>query len=316
MAVFTRLTKKEIEDLLQLYSISPLKNFEGILQGVDNTNYKIETDSNSFILTVFEKRIDPTELPFFLGFMDHLVKAGINCPSPIKMKDGRSITEVEGKKAALFSFLRGKNVAPSDITAELCGELGAILARMHVAGQKLTMTRPNSMGFAAWKQRIDKVGIKANDIHPDLASLLQAELKYLQENWPADLPQGAIHADLFPDNVFTYQGHIDGVIDFYFAATDFLAYDLTIVMNAWCFDDSYHFSEDRWAKFLGAYEEIRPLSSAEKSSYQILCRGAAMRFLSSRLHDLVFHDPHALVMPKPPTEYIKKLDFHCHDRLF
>lgn len=316
MAVFTHLSKTDIENFLLDYPVKNLLSFEGIAQGIDNTNYKIETSAGKYVLTIFEKRINPDDLPFFLGFMNHLSHSGIICPAPVPRNDGQNLSDVFGKKATLFPFLNGRDVKPDDITPPLCHELGILLGKMHVAGQKFNQTRANSMNWDAWNQRVTRVGDKSFPILGDKSTLPTTELSYLKQHWPENLPTGAIHADLFPDNVFINDGHIYGVIDFYFSATDYLAYDLAIVMNAWCFDADNHFDTDRWAGLITGYESIRPLTQPEKESYQILSRGAAMRFLSSRLYDLVFHDPNALVHPKPPAEYLEKLEFHRHAKLF
>lgn len=302
MAVFTHLQKEEIENFIANYEIGNLLSFSGIEQGIDNTNYKIETTTGRYILTVFESRIDKDDLPYFLAYMKHLSGKGITCPSPFP------IGTLHEKPATLLTFLNGQNVKPEEITPQLCHELGEFLARIHQAGQDFPLTRANSMSFKAWENRLKRIGPTANE---HLKSL-----KILQSAWPKNLPTGTIHADVFPDNVFIKDGHIDGLIDFYFSATDFLAYDLAIVVNAWCFDSEYHFVPERWNYLRKGYESIRPLTPEEKDSFQILCQGAALRFLSSRLHDMTFHDPQALVKPKPPQEYASKLDFHRHDRLF
>lgn len=332
MAVFTTLTKSEIEHFISSYSIGELISFEGILQGIDNTNYKIETTKDKYILTIFENRIDPNDLPFFLNFMGHLNLNGIICPTllaslPESHTDSKAIQKMDSlridnvnsgndelsifmlhsKPAALFSFLDGRNLTANDITPALCQELGIFLAKMHVAGQKFYMTRENSMSFDAWEERLHRVGRLAN-------SYLKI-LQTLKSKWPENLPSGVIHADLFPDNIFIKDNHIYGVIDFYFSCTDFLVYDLAIVMNAWCFEHQ-EFSYQKWLSLLEGYQSIRPLTQGEKDSYQIICQGAVLRFLSSRLHDFTFHDPKNLVTPKEPTEYIQKLEFHLNVKLF
>lgn len=302
MAVFTPLSKSQIENFLLECHLVDLVSFEGILQGVDNTNYKLETADNKYILTIFESRIDPKDIPYFIGFMKHLSDNGITCPSPLHLG------QIENKEAAIFSFLEGRDVQPADITSALCNELGVLLGRMHMLGQNFVMKRENSMSIDAWDFRLNRVGDEAFEYFN--------ELQFIKTNWPKDLPKGAVHADLFPDNVFVKDGHIHGVIDFYFSATDFLAYDLAIVMNAWCFNADNKLDMDKWNALLTGYQSLRPLTQTEKDAYHILSRGAAMRFLSSRLHDLVFHDPQNLVTPKPPTEYIQKLEFLKHAKLF
>ncbi len=320
MAVFTHLSKADIENFLGDYPVGHLLSFEGIAQGIDNTNYKIETSAGKYVLTIFEKRINPDDLPFFLGFMNHLSHNGIICPAPLSalssplrgedLGEGDKFLLIKNKPSALFNFLNGRDVKPDDITPVICHELGILLGKMHVAGQNFNQTRTNSMGWNTWNERITRVGDKSFPILGDKSALPASELSYLKSHWPENLPTGAVHADLFPDNVFINDGHIYGVIDFYFSATDYLAYDLAIVMNAWCFNADNHFDADRWAGLITGYESIRPLTQPEKESYQILSRGAAMRFLSSRLFDLVNHDPNALVHPKPPAEYLEKLEFH------
>ena len=334
MAVFTPLEKHDIQEFLSKYNVGELANFEGILQGVDNTNYRIETTSGKYILTIFESRIDPNDLPFFLNFMSYLKANGIVCPSPISSSlpefvltnsksiqkmdspridnvnsgnDGRFIICVHSKPAALFSFLDGQGVTQDDITPALCHELGILLGHMHIAGQSFPETRKNSMSFDAWETHFHKIGHVANPY--------MEILRHLKAKWPQDLPRGAIHLDFFPDNVFIKDNHIYGVIDFYFSATDFLAYDFAIVLNAWCFDGNI-FNQDKWQMLLSGYQSIRQLTAEEKENFQILCQGAALRFLSSRLHDYLFHDPKNLVTPKSPDEYIEKLEFHKHAKLF
>lgn len=302
MAVYTKVTKEQIENFLLESDLTDLVSYEGILQGVDNTNYKIETAGGRFILTIFESRIDSNDIPFFLEFMAYLSAHGIICPSPTHQGD------IEGKPAALFMFLEGRDVKPNDITPTICHELGILLGKLHTLGASFPMNRVNSMGIDAWEFRLKRVGAAA-DLYMD-------EINYLRNNWPQNLPMGAVHADLFPDNVFIKDGHIYGLIDFYFSCSDILAYDLAIVMNAWCFDETHQLNMERWKNLLSGYESVRSLSQAEKDAYQILCRGAAMRFLSSRLHDLTFHDPANLVTPKPPAEYIAKLEFHINAKLF
>jgi homoserine kinase type II len=310
MAVFTPINENEIHDIVTHHGLGELKSFAGIPQGVDNTNYKIETDSSRYILTIFENRINQSDIPYFLGFMDYLSQNKMNCPKPITNQPVEH-NLIHGKPYCLFSFLDGHDVKPEDIIPALCYELGVMLGKMHLAGQKFPMTRENSMSFDAWAYRLDKV----ERHHQGQASKFLTELDNVRKKWPIHLPTGTVHLDLFPDNVFIKDGHIYAVIDFYFSATDFLAYDLAIVMNAWCFDDTI-FNQDRWQHLLNGYESVRKLEPIEKDSYQTLCQGASLRFLSSRLHDFVFHDAKNLVTPKPPSEYISKLEFHQNVDLF
>lgn len=313
MAVYTPLTHDDIAGFLAgMPALGNMIEFTGILQGIDNTNYKITTETGSYILTLFEQRINPDDIPYFLGLMHHMSAQGIICPNPLLRG------QIHKKPAALFSFLDGRGVEPADITPALCYELGTLLARMHVIGQNFPATRTNSMSFDAWEARLRRVNDHSTSkdtrkgTRKDTATPFLEELDFLKTHWPHNLPTGAIHADLFPDNVFIQNAHICGVIDFYFAATDYLAYDLAIVMNAWCFDTQITFCPDRWWSLLSGYESVRPLTPAEQSAYPLLCRGAALRFVASRLHDFVFHDPSHLVTPKNPNDYITLLDFHRH----
>lgn len=308
MAVFTHVSESDLHAFLAQYSVGTLVDAKGILQGVDNTNYHIKTEHKDFVLTIFESRIQPEDIPYYLDFMKHLSENGILCPAPVCLKNGGFLSVLAGKPAALFPFLAGHNVLQDHITDRMCGELGVFLARMHLAGQTHARTLENGMSFSAWEARLRRVGSSAQP-YLDI-------LKDVNTQWPKDLPKGSVHADLFPDNVFVLDGHIHGVIDFYFSATDFLAYDLAIVLNAWCFDKDHTLAPEKCRAFLDGYQSVRPLSDAEKSSFQILAQGAALRFLSSRLHDLTFHDPAALVTPKDPNEYIKKLEFHRDTPLF
>ncbi|HOO50063.1 MAG TPA: homoserine kinase [Alphaproteobacteria bacterium] len=309
MAVYTRVSNQEISIFISEYPVGSFENAEGILQGIDNSNYKVETDLGRFVLTIFEDRVNRDDLPYYLGFMEHLADQGILCPAPVALHTGGVISEIGGKAAALFPFLDGRGVLDTDITPALCGELGEFLARMHMSGQSFPKHRHNCMSFDAWELRLKKVST------PAALSYLDT-LAQLRNLWPTDLPKGAVHADLFPDNVFILDEHIHGVIDFYFSCTDFLAYDLAIVLNAWCFDPDHVLNINKAKEFLDGYQSIRALTEHEKSSFQILGQGAALRFLSSRLHDLTFHDPNALVTPKDPAEYIKKLEFHRDCALF
>ncbi len=302
MAVFTPVTQLELEEFISPAQLGQLVSFEGILQGVDNTNYKIATTTGKYILTIFEGRINPDDLPYFLGFMEHLNQNDLLCPSLMM-----PCAPLKHKPAAIFSFLEGQGTEPDQITPSLCHELGIFLGKMHLAGQSFQKTRHNSMSFDAWEDRFHHIG--------RTSSSYVEHLHLIKQKWPKTLPMGAIHADLFPDNVFIKDHHIHGVIDFYFSCTDFLAYDLAIVMNAWCFDGK-EFNHQKWHSLLDGYQSIRPLQQDEKDSYQILCQGAALRFLSSRLHDFVFHDPKNHVIPKTPDEYIQKLEFHTHAKLF
>lgn len=312
MAVYTPLSNEQIADFLSQYHCGSFLLAEGILQGIDNTNYRIETTQGRYVLTIFESRIDPRDLPFFLDFMAHVAGCGVNCPDPVVRKDGDVIGKLAGKPAVLMPFLSGHGLSAAEITPALCCEFGALLGHLHIAGLAFEKTRKNSMGLDGWKARVAAIGDRAS---PEIMEVVQGEIAYIESNWPENLPKGTVHADLFPDNIFVTDGHVSGVIDFYFSATEFLAYDLAIAVNAWCFDSQHDFVPDRWEALMDGYSRLYKMSDEEKKSFNVLLRGAALRFLVSRLHDFVFHDPAAFVSPKDPAEYLKKLEFHRHVRL-
>lgn len=305
MAVYSRVDQAELNEFLKQYNIGALVSFEGILQGVENSNYHLFTDHGRYILTIFEKRVGLNDLPFIFDVMEKFAIDGITCPAPIKRRDGQTIGTVQGKPAAILSFLPGNNIDPAQITPKRCADMGGLTARLHRAGEKIKTGRANTLSLKGWRDLIGKIG--------DQADIFRDEMTHLESAWPRDLPTGAVHADLFPDNIFEIDGTVSGVIDFYFTCIDSFAYDLALVINAWCFDEQYRFVPERFTAMISAYQSIRPLTQAERASFQTLCRGAALRILLTRLHDKVFHDPSVLVTPKNPAEYELKLDFHRYD---
>jgi len=315
MAVYTEVSDDDLSALSAAYDIGAIVSCKGIAEGVENSNFLIETDRGPYILTLYEKRVDPKDLPFFLGFMEHLSKKGcVACPVPIRGKDGAALRTVSGRPAAIISFLKG--LSPRRITAEHCAELGAALAKLHNAGLSYEGSRPNSLSVDGWRQlagRIEKETAATVDL--TLPSLMRGELEALSAAWPAlgsapDLPSGVIHADLFPDNVFFLDGKCSGLIDFYFACTDFLAYDVAICLNAWCFEPDGAFNITKAKRLLISYEGVRPLSAREKDVLPLFARGSALRFMLTRLYDWVNTPAGALVKPKDPREYIQKMNFH------
>lgn len=315
MAVYTRLSRDDVGDLLQNYDCGDLISYDGILQGVENTNYKIETDRGLFILTVFEKRTSADDLPFFFDYMAHLRKAGIYCPTVILDKDHRQVIKIAGKSAALISFLEGRNIDASEITPQICYEAGILLARMHDAAQSFGPSRDNSMSLPAWKNIFEKIKTSIDQIDKNLRPLIEGELIAAENLWQADLPKAVIHADFFPDNVFLRNHHVEGVIDFYFSSRDFLLYDLAIAVNAWCFEKG-EFNRERFDHMIKGYETKRGLSGKERDAFQPMARAAALRILMTRSHDWLMRDTGALVKPKDPLEYKRILEFHHDNRLF
>lgn len=310
MAVYTKVEEKNLKEFLKGYDLGELESFEGIEQGVENTNYHLFTTKGHYILTLFEKRVNEKDLPFFFAFSSHLSKGGILCPEAINGKDGEYIKKLCGRPATIITFMDGNGITTKDITEDMCAKLGRTLAQMHKLSLSFPLSRKNSAGFSMWEELVHKVGNKAENIEPGLENILLGELDFIKNNWPANLPAGAVHADIFPDNVFFKNGRLSGIIDFYFTCTDYFCYELAITVNAWCFDENYNLVPKKYNALMKAYEEVRPLEKEEIEALPVIYRAASMRFIASRLYDLVFHPPGAVVKPKDPREYISKLRFH------
>jgi homoserine kinase type II len=307
MAVYTQITERELDGFIAGYDLGALEKFEGIREGVSNTNYHVFTERGRFILTLFESRTDPAGLPFFLGFSNHLAAKGMICPAAIASKDGQILREFAGRQAVLISYLEGEAVADAAITPPHCAALGAALADMHNAAADFPMKLENGMGRRKWEELANACRAKAD---PEVMALIDDELKFLDANWPRNLPEGAIHADIFPDNVFFLNGEVSGVIDFYFACTGYFAYDLAIVLNAWGFRTDGALDRPRYDALLSAYEKTRFLGDGERAALPVLSRAAALRFLLTRYQDWLYHNPENIVTPKDPQEYIAKLRYH------
>lgn len=310
MAVYTDVSDEDIARFVAEYDIGNVISFKGIAEGVENTNFLLQTDQASFILTLYEKRVNPDDLPFYLGLMDHLSAKGLNCPTPIHGKDGVALRRLCGRPAAITSFLNG--MSPRRIMPHHCTGLGAALAHLHTAGQDFDMYLGNALSVTGWRPLFESCRADANGVLPGLEKLIEDELAFLEANWPHQLPAGVIHADLFPDNVFFFPGKDDvsGLIDFYFACNDLLAYDIAICMNAWCFEPDNSFNVTKARNLLSSYGKVRTLSDDELAALPILARGASLRFLLTRLYDWINTPKDALVTPKNPREYINKLRFH------
>ncbi|MDG1691351.1 MAG: homoserine kinase [Alphaproteobacteria bacterium] len=313
MAVFTQVDKQQLAEFWTHYSLDEVRDFKGIQAGVQNTNYLVSTHPTNYILTLYEDTqngVDPKDLPFFLGLLEHLSAEGLACPSPIHRKDGALFGALNQRPAALVSFLNGRaTVTPKPLH---CRNAGAALAHMHLAGADFSMQRDNTQALQNWRQLFEACQTRADEVTPGLASLIDAELSRLEAHWPSDLPRGIIHADLFPDNVFFEKGEVSGLIDFYFACNDNLAYDLAIMLNAWCFEADVSFNITKARALLAGYQSVRPMSEAEIAALPILATGAAMRFLMSRLYDWLHQPEDALLVPKNPVDYLRRLRFHRH----
>jgi homoserine kinase type II len=308
VAVYTDVAAEDLEPFLAGYDIGDLLSYKGIAEGVENSNFLVHTSRGYFILTLYEKRVAAKDLPFFLGLMEHLHARGITCPQPIKNRKGEMLGSIAGRPAAMITFLEGMWIRrPSPVH---CAALGAALANLHLAGLEFEQSRVNALSLEGWRRLYENCRRRTNELHRDLAQHLAAELVHLEESWPRELPQGVIHADLFPDNVFFLGNKLSGLIDFYFACTDALAYDVAICLNAWCFETDHSYNVTKGRSLLQAYGEVRPLTKKERDALPVLARGAALRFLLTRLVDWFEVPAGALVRPKDPLEYYRKLRFH------
>jgi homoserine kinase type II len=308
MAVYTEVPDDELEAFLEPYGLGRLLSYKGIAEGVENSNFMLHTDKGIFFLTLYEKRVAKNDLPFFLGLMNHLAGKGIACPVPLRNARGDMLGELAGRPAALITFLEGVSVRRPQ--PRHCTALGEALAKFHLAGRDFQLTRDNALGVSGWRPLFEASRARADEVVGGLAAELDAELRTLESNWPKALPQGVIHADLFPDNVFFIGEKLSGIFDFYFACNDALAYDLAICLNAWCFEHDGSFNITKARALLQAYTDVRPLDAAELDALPLLARGSAMRFLLTRLYDWQNRQPGALVQPKNPIEYVKRLRFH------
>jgi len=310
MAVYTHVSDEELDQLLNDYKIGELLSCKGIAEGVENSNFLLHTSEGFFILTLYEKRVNEDDLPFFIGLMQHLAEKGYVSPRPITTRSGQALTKVAGRPAAIIEFLDGRSVNRS--TPEHCALLGDSMAHMHLTAGDFNLKRPNGLGMKAWRPlfeaalRDDARGM----IRESERQEIETALKLLEENWPSNLPEGVIHADLFPDNIFFLKNEVSGVIDYYFACNDYLAYDIAVCLNAWCFENDGSFNITKARKLLSAYGKVRPIEQAELDALPLLCQGAAVRFYLTRLYDWINQVEGALVKPKSPEEYLKKIRFH------
>jgi homoserine kinase type II len=308
MAVYTDVGVEELAAFLGAYDLGDLLAYKGIAEGVENSNFLLHTSRGYYILTLYEKRVAASDLPFFLGLMEHLAARGLTCPQPVKNRAGETLGRLVGRPAAIVTFLDGMWIRRPSATH--CAGLGGALAELHLAGADFSRTRANALSVAGWRALYETAKDRADGVQGGLAATIAAELDLLAGAWPGDLPQGVIHADLFPDNVFFLGDRLSGLIDFYFACTDTLAYDVAICLNAWCFEPDHAYNVTKGRALLQAYAARRALSDAERAALPLLARGAATRFLLTRLVDWLNVPAGALVKPKDPLEYYRKLRFH------
>jgi homoserine kinase type II len=311
MAVYTKFDKKDIEEILSNYSIGNLKSFKGIQEGIENTNYYLLVERKKYILTIYEKRVDPEDLPFFSELMSGLNNKNFKCPIPITNKKNQTISDYKGKKLMIVSFLEGK--AKKILTPNDCKQVGAEVARMHEITKKFKIRRSNNLSVKSWRNLFNSIKDQSIKINKDLPKLIETNLIDVEKNWPKSLPGGIIHADLFNDNIFFHNEKFSGIIDFYFSCNDFYSFEIAICFNALCFDgqkNNLSFNVTKAKNFIDGYSAIRKLSSEEKESIKVLSQGAALRFLLTRVFDALNTIEGAIVQVKDPIEYLKRLEFH------
>ena len=308
MAVYTKVDELTLASFLSAYDLGELLGFDGIAEGVENSNYLLRTVKAHYILTLYEKRVDARDLPFFIEVMTHLASKGMDCPLPVSSNNGNVLQKLMGKPCAVFSFLNGKSYHYPN--REKCRALGSCLAKLHLNANGVKHTRQNALGPASWQPLLDSVGQRANQITPSMWQMVQDRLGSILAAWPQGLPTGIIHADLFPNNVLFNGNNLTGVIDFYFACKDILAYDIGICLNSWCFDADGSFNLTKSRSLIHGYQTVRKLSDAEIAAVPVLAAGSAMRFFLTRLYDWLNTPKDALVSPKDPMEYWSILQFH------
>jgi homoserine kinase type II len=308
MAVYTDVAADELAEFLSHYEVGELLSYKGIAEGVENSNFLVHTTKGAYILTLYEKRVDPDDLPYFLSLMAHLAERGVACPQPARNRNGQVYSLLAGRPAAIINFLEG--MWPRRPNAIHCAGVGQALAKMHLAGRDFPLFRKNRLSVSGWRPLFKLAAPRADSVQTGLRDFVARELDHLEAHWPTDLPVGVIHADLFPDNVFFLGDNVSGLIDFPFSCNDILAYDVAICVNAWCFEADHSFNVTKARALLNAYGRERKLSGSEENALPLLARGAALRFLLTRLVDLLNVPPGALVKPKDPLEYARKLRFH------
>ena len=310
MAVYTKINKKDIVSINDQYEIEKITHFKGIKKGIENTNYLLKTKKNKFILTIFEKRVSNKEIPFFMRLMETLNNSNINCPKPLKSKNGSDLIKLKNKKACIVSFINGKDKIKLNL--KNCFEIGKVIANIHEITKNIKISRKNSMGIKELGPLLKRIKFKSKKF-ANLQKFLTNNLKEIKKNWPSKLPQGVIHGDLFIDNIFFNKDKLSGVIDFYFAANDYFMYEIAICINALCFDikkSKFIINKQKVKNLIKGYESIKKISLKEKKSLNILCRGAAIRYLLTRLYDYSNTPKTALIQIKDPNEYYQKLITH------
>ena len=310
MAVYTKISKKDISIINKNFNIEKIKSFYGIKKGIENTNYLLKSKNKKYILTIFEKRVSKKEIPFFMKLMDILNSSKINCPKPLKTINNKYVIQLRKKSACIVSFVNGRD--KKTLKTNDCYLIGKLVARMHLVTRKLKLNRKNSMGVKKLKPLLESIKFKSKK-SSKLKIFLNNNLKNMKKDWPKNLPEGIIHGDLFIDNIFFEKNRLTGIIDFYFAANDYFMYEIAICINALCFDkkkEKFIMNKQKIKSLIAGYERIKKISKQEKNSLNILCRGAALRYLLTRLYDFSNTPKTALIKIKDPNEYYQKLLTH------
>jgi len=313
MAVYTKISAKDISALSNKFNIGRIVKFQGIKQGIENTNYLLKTNKRKYILTIFEKRVQKKDLPFFMRLMDKLNHQKINCPKPLKNKNGKYLVQIKKKTACVVTFLNGKD--KQNLNVKNCYEIGKNIGKFHKVSSKSKLYRKNSMSINNFDSLLKNINFKSKTITSNLKNVLENNLKEIKKTWPINLPHGIIHGDLFIDNIFFNKNKFAGFIDFYFSCNDYLMYEIAICINALCFDkkkNKFILNNLKTKNLIKGYESVRKISRNEKNSLNILCRGAALRYLLTRIYDYFNTPKTALIKIKNPKEYFQKLIIHNH----
>jgi len=311
VAIYTKISRKNLMSIEGKFNLGKIISFKGIKKGIENTNYLLRTKNNKYILTIFEKRVQKKDLPFFMSLMDKLNNHNINCPKPQKNKTGNYLINIKNKPASIVSFVEGRD--KNKLKIKDCYEIGKNIAKLHTASKKIKLYRKNSLSLSSWPKLLNKIGNKCNKIDVNLNNLMKTSLADIKKRWPRKLSSGIIHGDLFIDNIFFKNNKFYGYIDFYFSSNDFLIYEIAICINALCFDKKkgkFIFNKKKSKNLLEGYSSLRKLSKDEKNSLNVLCRGAALRYLLTRTYDYLNTPKSAIIKIKNPREYIQKLKIH------
>ena len=311
MAVYTKINNQDILSLSQKFNLGKIIKFYGITKGIENTNYLLKTNNNKYILTIFEKRVQKKDLPFFMKLMDKLNQQKINCPKPIKDKNGKYLTLIKNKTACIVTFLNGKD--KQNLNNKNCYDVGKNIGKLHNAAHKIKLYRKNSMSINNLESLLKNIKFRSKTIVPNLKSVLRTNLREIKKEWPKNLPKGIIHGDLFIDNIFFNKDKFAGFIDFYFSCNDYSMYEIAICINALCFDkrnNKFVLNNQKVKSLIKGYQSVKKIYQKEKDALNVLCRGAALRYLLTRIYDYINTPKTALIKIKDPKEYFQKLIIH------